>query len=272
MISGIGRLVNGALALVGLRLGRVPSPSLVKQVDVPKRKSLSWPPVANFDNVALVLEYFTTARPGAVFVQVGANDGETSDSVNSFVKRGVLRSVLVEPIRENFVKLEKFYAGTPGVQLVEAAIGHQCGTETIYGVRDSGRWAGSAWASQLASFDRDHLLRSGIEAAEIEERTVQTLDLQTLMERSGVERIDVLQIDVEGFDAEIVRMALAMPVPPACICFEFVQFVKHMDQNATNAFYAELTSKGYSWSHDRINTMAIHEDFVRTGTPEMKGA
>ena len=271
MIKTLGRSLNAVLALAGLRLTRN-----VRTTDAVRSRSqdlkvLGSPPPANFDNVALVLEYFTSSRPGAVFVQIGANDGQTSDSVNEFVKRGVLRSVLVEPIHESFLKLERFYAGVPNVLLLEAAIGHKCGSASIFGVKNSGRWADSSWASQLASFDRDHLLRHGIAADEIEERLVECLDLVALQERAGVDHIDVLQIDVEGFDAEVVRMALALKRPPSCICFEFVQFIRNMDKAEVDAFYAELQAKGYYWSHDRINTMAIHQDLIRTGLPQPKG-
>lgn len=274
MGSIMGTFVNRLLSKVGLRLDRAVERKAAAVASVPparvpsKGKALGRPPKATFDNVALVLEQFTTARPGAVFVQVGANDGETSDSVNAFVKRGVLRSILVEPVHENFVKLERFYADVPNVRLVEAAMDHKSGKASIYMVKDAGRWAGSVWATQLASFDREHLIRSGIMAEEIEERSVECLDFPALMRRCDVDRIDVLQIDVEGFDAEVVRMALALPEPPLCICFEFVQFVKHMDQEAINGFYAELASKGYTWSHDRINTMAIHQRYVKSGLPE----
>lgn len=268
MRSTIAGGVNRLLSVVGMRLVRSPRSGSEVRTPPVGGKVLGWPPAATFDNIALVLEQFTSARPGAVFVQVGANDGETSDSVNAFVKRGVLRSILVEPMPENFVKLERFYAGSENVHLVEAAIAWKRGRSTIHSVRDSGRWAGSAWATQLASFDREHLIRHGIAPEEIQESTVECLDLPTLLERYDARRIDVLQVDVEGFDAEVVRMALALPEPPLCICFEFVQFVKQMDQRSIDAFYAELASKGYAWSHDRINTMAIHRDYVRCGQPE----
>lgn len=233
----------------------------------PVNHAISRPPEANFDNIALVMEHFTTARPGSVFVQIGANDGETSDSVHPFVKQGVLKSVLVEPIPTVFQKLSAFYQGVVNVSLVNAALAKKNGRAVIYAVRDAGRWAGSVWASQLASFDRAHLRRHGIADDEIAETTVECLDFPTLMKRHEIERIDVLQIDVEGFDAEVVRMALALPQLPLCICFEFVQFVKSMEQPAVNEFYAELEAKGYAWSHDRINTMAIHRSFVVSGQP-----
>jgi FkbM family methyltransferase len=230
-------------------------------------KLIAWPPTANFDNVALVLEHFTTARPGSIFVQVGANDGETSDSVNLFVKRGAMECVLIEPIPANFAKLKAFYADSNRLHLVQAAIAHNVGSTAIYAVRDSGRWSGNAWATQLASFEREHLLRHGIYEEEIEECSVECINFPTLLHRYGLERIDVRQIDVEGVDAEVVKMALQLPHPPLVICFEFVQFVKTMDQQAVNAFYELLRSKGYSWSHDRINTMAVHESFVVSGKP-----
>lgn len=265
------RVLKAVAKKLGVEVRRSP-----KRVDLPPAekkpepfggKVLAWPPSANFDNIALVLHYFTQAKPGSVFVQVGANDGETSDSVHRFVKLGTMRSVLIEPMPATFAKLRAFYAGINGVDLVQAAIAPTVGVATIHSVYDRGRWLGNTWATQLASFDREHLLRHGILEDEIESSEVECLDFATLLRRQGLDRIDVLQVDVEGYDAEVVRMALELPTPPLVICFEFVQFVKSMDQRAVNSFYDQLRSKGYAWSHDRLNTMAVHQDFVISGEP-----
>ena len=40
-------------------------------------------------------------------VQIGANDGELFDTLNSYIKKYNTKSLLVEPIKENFEKLKK---------------------------------------------------------------------------------------------------------------------------------------------------------------------
>ena len=265
--------IRKILAFFGLAIERAGGGICIKRKSFQPRaphggRIISTPASANFDNIALVMEHFTRARPGAIFVQIGANDGETSDSVNNFVRRGVLQSILIEPIPSNFSKLQTFYHNCPTTTLVNAAIDRRAGNAILYSVKDAGRWKDSAWATQLASFDKNHLIRHGINYEEIEEINVETLDFDTLLKRYNLARIDVLQIDVEGFDAEIVDMALDMPEPPLCICFEFIQFTKTMDQVAVDRFYDRLREKGYAWSHDRINTMAIHKSFIASGEPE----
>jgi FkbM family methyltransferase len=227
-------------------------------------------PQSTFENVALVMDYFVNCRPDSVFVQVGACDGVTSDSVYRFVKTGVLRSILIEPIQENFSKLRTTYAGAKNVMLVNAAVAAADGQVQIYSVRDSGRWKDNKWATQLASFDRSHLVRHGIDEAEIAENTVESLTLRTVIQRNGVRAIDILQIDTEGFDHEIVRMALELDPLPACICFENCQFLRTLSQAKVDELYSRLAEKGYAWSHDRINTMAIHSRWIEKSVPEKR--
>jgi len=75
-----------------------------------------------------------------------------------------------------------------------------------------------------------------------------------LLAKSGLERIDILQIDTEGFDAEVIGMALALDVPPACINFENL----HMSLEVKAGLYDLLTRSGYVYSHDKFNSMALH--------------
>jgi FkbM family methyltransferase len=282
ILNMINKIFKKILQVVGLEINRIDNGiRIVKKSNLAHQavtsssepfggRIISRVPPPNFENIALVMEYFTVARPNSIFVQIGANDGETSDSVNTFVKRGTMRSVLVEPVVQNFEKLARFYNGVPNVKIVRAAISFEIGESLIYSVRDEGRWEGSAWAAQIASFDREHLLRHGILPDEIESSKVECFDLITLMDRTGISRIDVLQIDVEGYDAEVVKMALLLPIPPLCICFENIQFLKKMNQKMVNEFYDLLRLAGYSWSHDRINSMAVHESFLRSGQPAQR--
>ncbi len=225
-------------------------------------------PAANFESIALAMEYFVAAQPDAVFFQVGACDGYTSDCVNTHVKTGRLRSVLIEPIPDNFRKLSEFYQGTPNTILVNAAVAQQDGKANIFSVKNEGRWKDSAYARQLASFDRSHLSRIGILDDEVEICEVDCLTLQTLLNRHQLPSIDILQIDTEGFDHEIVKMALKLEKLPRCICFENCQIIKIMSQQELKDFFDLLENAGYQWFHDRINTMAIHNSFIKAAEPE----
>jgi FkbM family methyltransferase len=259
---------------IGLSVERVPG-GIVLTKNLKRKGVAASPsqiPPSNFDNIALVMEYFTCSRRDAVFVQVGANDGQTSDSVHPFVKRGVLRSYLIEPIPDLFKKLNQFYEGISNTILINAAIGRSGGEQIIYKVADKGRWQGNVWAAQLATFDHSQMLRMGIREEEIEKVRINTLTLQDLVVQFNLGQINVLQIDTEGYDAEIVRSAMELEHLPQCICFEHAHFGNALPQKEVTDLYELLTQKGYYWSHDRLNTMAIHSSFIPTGKPETRSA
>ena len=83
-----------------------------------------------------------------------------------------------------------------------------------------------AWVHGLASFRRSHLSgrKFGIRNLDqfIEEATVPCLTFATLLKRHGIQKVTLLQIDTEGFDCQIVRMAIEAGVYPSIINYEFV--------------------------------------------------
>jgi FkbM family methyltransferase len=179
-------------------------------------------PDGNFDNVRLALAYYLETRRNLTFMQIGACDGVSGDSVHDFVKRGQMRAILVEPIETSFRKLKAAYEGIPNVTLVHAAIAKQDGEVSIYSVREGAGSINAFWSRQLASFSKVHLTKHGVANEDIVEMKVPALTLATVQALHGFDRIDILQVDTEGFDGEIVRMALGLPQAPECINFEHV--------------------------------------------------
>lgn len=216
-------------------------------------------PPSTFSSVQLALAYLLERTEGGTLIQIGACDGAAGDPVSHFVRRGVIQAILVEPVTSNFEKLQQTYAGVPGVSLVQAAIAHHDGVATMYRARAAGRWADDPWVSQVSSFDKKHLLRHGVRSEEIEEVTVPAISLPSLLARFGIEKLDVLQIDVEGFDAEVVKMALALPTPPDVINFERI----HLTALGTRELFASLEQSGYTWTHDFFDTLALHKRFTQ---------
>jgi len=210
-------------------------------------------PTPTFDNVKLVLALYSLTQPESTLVQIGAYDGQTDDPASEYILTGKMKCLLVEPIESSFRKLERVYAGLPNVQLLQAAIGHSDGSMIMYKVRQ-GSQSDSIPTGGLASFDRAHLLKHSIREDDIEQVNVPCLTLKSLLAKSGLERIDILQIDTEGFDAEVIGMALALDVPPACINFENL----HMSLEVKAGLYDLLTRSGYVYSHDKFNSMALH--------------
>jgi FkbM family methyltransferase len=178
--------------------------------------------------------------------------------VHRFVKTGKLRAFVVEPIEESFTRLRKAYSGVSNVIAIKAAIGHRDGELTLFKVKEGARSLDAYWSRQLASFDRAHLVRHGVSDDEIEAVSVPCFTLQSLMKKYEIGAIDVLQVDTEGFDAEVVSMALELPKTPDCIYFENV----HLNQVVMEKLFERLSTHGYHWTHDKWNTLAVNSRLV----------
>jgi FkbM family methyltransferase len=194
------------------------------------------------------------------FIQVGACDGVVSDQARSFIRDTRCHSILVEPIPANFAELSRQYEGLSNVMLLNAAVDTSSGKRAIHSVINQGRWLDSPVAKQLASFDRGHLLRFGVFENEIETISVQCMTLDEIYSAAGFDNIDILQVDTEGFDAEVVKMALKSNKLPEIIYFENSQIRKKLKNTELSSLYDSLKMHGYKWVHDLRNTLAIHKD------------
>ena len=223
-------------------------------------------PFATLNSIQLALAYYLNVRPDAIFVQIGACDGTSGDPVHEFIKQGVLRAILIEPISHNFRGLEATYAGIPKVSLLQAAVGEVDGNVSIYSVKNEGEWKDSKWAKQWASFDKWRILKHGVKESEIQEDVVPSVTLTSLLDRFSLPRIDVLQVDTEGFDRPVVEMALNLPHPPECIGFEFI----HMTHRELSGLMELLRERGYLWNFDDQNALAIHHNLFKKWT-EVRG-
>ncbi len=217
-------------------------------------------PPATFCTVQLALAYQLARWSGGTLVQIGACDGTAGDPISQFLRRGVMRAILVEPVEAHFHELEKTYAGVAGVSLVRAAVAHQDGVATMYRARKAGRWEADEWVGQITSFDPSHLIKHGVRPAEIESVDVPAISLGSLLSQFGMHQIDFLQIDTEGFDAEVVKMALALPQTPSVINFERV----HLTVAGLKEIFELLENHGYSWVHSSFDTLALHHRFTET--------
>lgn len=214
-------------------------------------------PDPTFESIKLVLAIYSILKPNSTFVQIGAYDGQTSDPTFEYVRAGKLKCLLVEPIEASFLKLKKVYAGMPHVHLMNAAISDADGEAVMYKVRQ-GSASASVPRGGLSSFDKEHLIRHGIEEKDIETVRVPALTLRSLLAKFGWARIDILQVDTEGYDAEIARMALALDQPPGCINFEHT----NLNLETKKRLYDLLAQKGYLFSHDRADTLAVNRQLT----------
>jgi FkbM family methyltransferase len=193
---------------------------------------------------------------GLNFIQVGANDGHRFDPINAFVGRYGWRGVLVEPVPANFRHLQRTYAGHPSLTLLQAAVDVQAGQRPIYHLRDKLPTEAPDWVWGLASFDREHLLKS-ISAYNwppdvIETTLVPTVTWDSVWQRLPGGRCDLLVIDTEGYDVVLLRSAGLAQHRPRLVHFEH----DHVAPAERLDFYAELIALGYELATDAGDTTA----------------
>lgn len=219
-------------------------------------------PSANVDNIEIVVRFYAMMKQKINMLQIGACDGVTSDSLYPYIKSGDINAYLVEPSKTNFSKLSDFYKGQSNAILINVAVAEKDEIKPFYTVKDEGRWLDNGSARQIASFFKEHLLNEGIYENEIAVEDVQCNTISTIMKNHQIDQLDILLIDTEGYDGEIVKMAMNSNILPQFIAFENVQLVKNYQQQELDQLYALLSKKGYVWTHDRINTMAVRKDFL----------
>ncbi len=178
------------------------------------------------------------------FVQIGSNDGVANDPLFETVLAEGWTGLAVEPIPRLFEQLTANYRDAPGVRTANVAIGDEDGSTTIYEVRPEP--GDPAWVTQIASLDREVVLRHAYALPDLENRIVPTevesARLPSLLERWDVRSIDVLHIDAEGFDDEIIRQIdMGAPWAPRYLIYE----KKHLLGPRYRAIEALLRAAGY---------------------------
>ena len=219
--------------------------------------------------IELTIEHLITLHlvdpvPGFFFVQVGAFDGITNDPINRMVTRYDWAGVVVEPQPAVFERLTTTYAQHPKLTLRNAAVGDRDGTAALYCVRDA-----PAWVDQLASLDRDVLLRHDRPGLHLSSKIITTevevVTFDSLLR--GVERVDLLQIDAEGSDGSLIELFDLARWQPSIIQFEH----RHLSLDEHEAALRRLVGHGYRVAVAPFDTVAYRDSRLtgrsRGGSP-----
>lgn len=220
----------------------------------------------------IVLEAFAKSRDDICFIQIGANDGSWGDPLRPFVLPRRWAGLVVEPQPEVFDRLRARYRRQQRVAPVCAAIAPEDGTRPLYYLAPSNEPDLPPWYDQLASFDRDHLLKHRRYLADIESRIrcrdVTCLRFDTLLAENGVHHFDLLHVDAEGYDQEILRLADLDRHRPAIVLFEH----RHMSDADFVQCQTMLQTAGYRLFRDSDDTLCIHTDALEVPDPRLRRA
>lgn len=190
------------------------------------------------------------------FIQVGANDGISYDTLFQFVTgRNQVKGIVIEPIKDYFDDLVQNYRLFPDIIPVNKAIHPTLKKIDMFRLAKNKENLSPEWAKGIASIYPKHHLKSQTPTAFIVNETVEA---QTLMSvythfKARLGPIDLIQIDVEGFDRQIIKMIDFRQLTPQIIKYEHVNLSKIDYCRA----YLHLQKSGYIIFNDGSDLIAI---------------
>ena len=195
-------------------------------------------------------------------VVIGAHSGiHIKDLISEYANSKIL---LVEPVPYNYQILENDYKNNENIFISRNAIFDEVKKDNFYHVKkDSIKKLGKHWASQIGSFDKNHILnhknkRFDIEDDDIQITEVEFITFQDLVEKYSINSINKLQIDVEGAEYKIMNSINYNKIEIKNIFFES----KHFDGTFTEGkklkeIKDKLVLNGYNLSQvDKENILA----------------
>ena len=142
-------------------------------------------------------------------VVIGAHSGiHIKDLISEYANYKIL---LVEPVPYNYQILENDYKDNENIFISRNAIFDEAKKDNFYHVKkESIKKLGKHWASQIGSFDKNHILnhknkRFDIKDDDIQITEVEFITFQDLVKKYSINSINKLQIDVEGAEYKIMN-------------------------------------------------------------------
>ena len=192
-------------------------------------------------NITSLLEKIFESKKIKEIIQIGANDGSSFDELNYFIKKYKTKSLLIEPIKENFNKLEENYRNLDFVTLENSAISTNDEISHLYRVNPLHEKKYGSHIPAIPSFDKKHLINHGVKNKHIIQEKINSITIKDLIEKHNIENIDLLFIDAEGYDGKIVYDFLLNSKIRPIIIFEYI----HIENNFFKDLISELNSKDY---------------------------
>lgn len=207
-----------------------------------------------------LLRAFADGCPAAVFVEVGANDGEQHDHLRPFILARQWRGVMVEPVPYVFARLEANYGHLERVALEPAAIADRDGTLPFHMLCEPApeeRALLPSWYDGVGSFSREAVLRHARDIPGLEGRIVTRelpcLTFDSLCARHGIAALDLVLIDTEGYDWEVIRgLDLARWAPRLLIYEHF-----HLPPAERAECRSHVEAHGYETIEEGFDTLCL---------------
>jgi len=155
-------------------------------------------------------------------IQIGANDGIRFDILNGYIKKYKTKSILVEPIKENYEKLKKNYEDCNFISFENSAISINNEISFLYKVNEKYIKNYDDHIPCITSFNKEHLLKHGVKNRHIICENVSSINMKDLITKHQLKSLDLLYVDAEGYDGKIVIDFLNTTNIKPVIILEFI--------------------------------------------------
>ena len=195
-------------------------------------------------------------------VVIGAHSGLfLKDLVSEYQDQNIL---LVEPVPYNYEILDSDYKDNPKITICKNAIIDKSKKDFFYYVKkESISKLGKHWASQIGSFDKNHILNHKNKRFDIKEDDIETIQIEfitfdDLIQKYSIKSIDKLQIDVEGAEYKIMNSINFQKIEINEILFESKHFDgTFVEGKKLQEIQEKLKSNGYKLQQiDKENILA----------------
>ena len=195
-------------------------------------------------------------------VVIGAHSGLfLKDLVSEYQDQNIL---LVEPVPYNYEILNSEYKDNPKITICNNAIIDKSKKDFFYYVKkESIAKLGKHRASQIGSFDKNHILNHKNKRFDVKEDDIETIQIEfitfdDLIQKYSIKSIDKLQIDVEGAEYKIMNSINFQKIEINKILFESKHFDgTFVEGKKLQEIEEKLKSNGYKLQQiDKENILA----------------
>lgn len=160
------------------------------------------------------------------FIDIGCFDGMYKNLVFDYVNNYNWEGIMVEPIKEYFLKLADNYR-EKHVVVENSAIYKQYSKNTMYKLKGEGY---KKWYQTISSLNKEHLLKHGVKENDVEEELVDCVPYKHLISKYFVDHIDLLIITTEGFELNILNQIKVTKPHPKIIVLKNKYFTSEANK------------------------------------------
>ena len=223
--------------------------------------------IANLNGISyleVLLYGYLQNKKKIFFIQIGANDGVSTDPIYNFVTLNSkkVKGVALEPMPDVFETLKNNYKRYPNVKLCNLAIHNSKSQMDLYKVNPKYSKDLPKWTKGIASFNKRHHELSGIDSKFIISEKVKCISFDGLLNKYSINQVDLLQIDTEGYDSEIIFSIDFSKIKPSIIHFEHGLRDGVMDKNTFLKVQSLLRENGYGIIVELYDVIAYQDDLL----------